>query len=98
MIGSYGYPIRFAAIIIYNFLHMHRVIKYYMHNEKYRMRYGQSVTCLIHSMKFFALNPDNSTLHTQSIVNERTQINNHPKWNNQKNNKSNTTRFSSINK
>ena len=34
---------------------MHRVITCYMHNRKYRLRYGQSVTCLFHSVKFFAL-------------------------------------------
>ena len=43
---------------------MHRVIICYMHNRKYRLRYGQSVTCLFHSLKFFALAVQSTLLAT----------------------------------
>ena len=58
---------------------MHRVIICYMHNRKYRLRYGQSVTCLFHSVKFFALAVQSTLLVTLREIyrNEGTQIHNH---------------------
>src|SRR3954453_1181525 len=47
---------------------MHRVIIFYMHNRKYRLRYGQSVTCLFHSVKFFALAVQSTQLVTLRAI------------------------------
>ena len=70
---------------------MHRVIICYMHNIKYRLRYGQSVTCLFHSVKFFALTVRSSQLYLshseKSIANERTLISNHTTWTNKRSTK-----------
>src|ERR1041385_3337335 len=74
---------------------MHRVIICYMHNEKYRMRYGQSVTCLIHSMKIFALTFQITLLVTFRAIYRKGKIRHKQSCHNKsKDQQSNTTRFS----
>ena len=79
---------------------MHRVILCYMHNRKYRLRYGQSVTCLFHSVKFFALTVQSTLFVTlREIYCKRKNSNkqSHHK-DKQKINKTNKNGFSNKNK
>ena len=74
---------------------MHRVIICYMHNrKKYRLTYGQSVTCLFHSVKFFALAVQSTLFVTLQEIyrDERTLIINHTTSTNKRSTKQ-TQRF-----
>src|SRR3954470_3754147 len=79
---------------------MHRVIICYMHNRKYRLRYGQSVTCLFHSVKFFALTVQSTLLVTlREIYRKRRNSNKQPHQQDKpKINKINTKGFSNKTK
>ena len=47
-----------------------------MHNRKYRLRYDQSVTCLFHSVKFFALTSSQLySSHSEKIYRKRRNSN-----------------------
>src|ERR1041385_7716844 len=79
-VKTYGYPNWFCSNSIINYLSCNRVIFLdIMHIKKYRYEYGQSITCLIHSMKIFALTFQSTLLVTlRAIYRQRkNSISNH---------------------